>query len=162
MPKVAYTLEATILYDRIHPMFVGKDRLVSRTLRIGGEYSLGALHHLLFKAFDRHDEHLYEFQIGGKRPMDRDAVSFQPPIPGENHEIQLPAESPLPENAVLTRIDSLQLEVGDRFFYWFDFGDDWWHEIKVVNIVSVMAKEAKPTILARVGESPPQYPDFQQ
>ena len=29
------------------------------------------------------------------------------------------------------RIDSLGLEVGRSFGYWFDFGDDWWHQINV-------------------------------
>ena len=30
-----------------------------------------------------------------------------------------------------TTIDSLGLEVGRSFGYWFDFGDDWWHQINV-------------------------------
>ena len=30
-----------------------------------------------------------------------------------------------------TTLDSLGLEVGRTFGYWFDFGDDWWHQINV-------------------------------
>jgi hypothetical protein len=30
-----------------------------------------------------------------------------------------------------TTLDSLGLEVGRSFGYWFDFGDDWWHQINV-------------------------------
>ena len=33
-------------------------------------------------------------------------------------------------------IDSLKLKIDDVFGYWFDFGDDWWHQINVVSIKS--------------------------
>ena len=159
MPKVAYTFEVTLLGDRMPEVFIAKGQIVSRTIRIGGEYALNALHRAIFKAFDRYDEHLYEFQFGGKSPMDRNARCFQRRMLDD--DFLASGEEP-PGDTVLTRIDSLNLNVDDRFFYWFDFGDDWWHAIKVVGIGSVMAKESKPTVLARVGQSPPQYPDLEE
>ena len=159
MPKVAYTFEVTLLGDRMPEEFIGKGQTISRTIRIGGEYALNALHRIIFIAFDRYDEHLYEFQFGGKHPMDRNARCFQHKM--QNDDFPALGEEP-PGDAVLTRIDSLNLNVGDGFFYWFDFGDDWWHTIKVVSIGFATAKEAKPTVLARVGQSPPQYPELEE
>jgi len=33
-----------------------------------------------------------------------------------------------------TTIGSLDLKVDQAFGYWFDFGDDWWHQINVLAI----------------------------
>jgi hypothetical protein len=43
------------------------------------------------------------------------------------------------------------------FGYWFDFGDDWWHQINVVLIVEEMPAGDYPRVTKRVGASPPQY-----
>jgi hypothetical protein len=59
-----------------------------------------------------------------------------------------------------TKIGSLDLEEGEPFGYWFDFGDDWWHQINVVAIKEEMPAGNYPRIIERVGESPPQYVDF--
>ena len=48
----------------------------------------------------------------------------------------------------------------DRSFgYWFDFGDDWWHQINVEAIEDQVPKGKFPKVTKRVGKSPPQYPD---
>ena len=56
-----------------------------------------------------------------------------------------------------TRIDSLGLEVGQSFGYWFDFGDDWWHQINVEAIEDKAPVRQVPKVTKRVGKSPPQY-----
>ena len=56
-----------------------------------------------------------------------------------------------------TTIDSLGLEVGGRFGYWFDFGDDWWHQINVEAIEDKVPSGKFPKVTKRVGKSPPQY-----
>ena len=58
-----------------------------------------------------------------------------------------------------TTLDSLDLEIGQAFGYWFDFGDDWRHEIRVEAIESGTPTGRFPKVTARVGESPPQYAD---
>ncbi len=42
----------------------------------------------------------------------------------------------------------------------FDFGDDWWHKIKVKSIGAEVPRGKLPKVVERVGESPPQYPDW--
>jgi Plasmid pRiA4b ORF-3-like protein len=56
-------------------------------------------------------------------------------------------------------LDSLGLKVGDPFGYWFDFGDDWWHQINVEAIADAVPKGDYPKVTKRVGKSPPQYPE---
>ena len=58
-----------------------------------------------------------------------------------------------------TRVDALGLEVGRAFGYWFDFGDDWWHQINVEAIEDRVPRGRFPRVTKRVGASPPQYLD---
>ena len=59
-----------------------------------------------------------------------------------------------------TTIGSLGLKEGEAFGYWFDFGDDWWHQINVEAIDEKIGRGKYPKIIKRVGESPPQYVDW--
>ena len=58
-----------------------------------------------------------------------------------------------------TKLDDLKLEPTRIFGYWFDFGDDWYHQIEMVRIEQAIPTVAYPRITKRVGESPPQYGD---
>lgn len=59
-----------------------------------------------------------------------------------------------------TRLDDLNLEVGRSFGYWYDFGDNWYHQINVVAIGEPTGKTRYPGVIALVGQSPPQYMDW--
>lgn len=63
-----YTLEIFIISGPVDTKFVKKNPVLSRTVMIRGDQTLAQLHKIIFKALDRFDEHLYEFQIGGKVP----------------------------------------------------------------------------------------------
>lgn len=54
-------------------------------------------------------------------------------------------------------LDSLGLEEGRSFGYWFDFGDDWWHQANVEAIDDKVPTGKFPKVTKRVGKSPPQY-----
>ena len=56
-----------------------------------------------------------------------------------------------------TQMDSLDLKKDQAFGYWFDFGDDWFHQINVVAVSRDVPKRKYPRVTNRVGESPPQY-----
>jgi hypothetical protein len=45
------------------------------------------------------------------------------------------------------------------FHYLFDFGDDWWHRIRVEKVVESSAKRKYIKHVKSVGPSPPQYPE---
>jgi hypothetical protein len=114
------------------------------------------LHHAIFHAFDREEEHWYEFQVGGKGPMDPKARRY---VLRSAMEIPIRG-SPKPAGDVArTTIDSLGLNVGEAFGYWFDFGDDWWHQINVAAIGKERRRGKLPRVVKRIGASPPQYVD---
>lgn len=56
-----------------------------------------------------------------------------------------------------TTLDSLALKKDQAFGYWFDFGDDWWHQINVNAVESSVPAGRYPKITKREGHSPPQY-----
>lgn len=57
-------------------------------------------------------------------------------------------EEPAAGSVTQTRIGSLGLEVGSVFWYWYDFGDDWYHEIKVVAVGEAAPKVKYPRVIA--------------
>jgi hypothetical protein len=152
-----YTLEVFLISGPVTEEFARQIPVVSRTIKIRGDQSLEQLHDVIFKAFDREEEHLYEFQVGGKGPNDPTARRYGLTIPdddifGEYEE----------SDVIETTIDSLNLKKDESFGYWFDFGDDWWHQIDVISIEDKNSKGKYPRISKRVGKSPPQYVDFDE
>lgn len=146
-----YTLEVFLFEGPVAKAFAKKNPVVSRTIQIKGEQTLEDLHYTIFQAFDREDHHMYQFQIGGKGPMDPKARRYGLRGPeAECGEIG---------HVKRTCVDALHLSVGDVFGYWFDFGDDWWHQINVRNIRRTPGSGKYPRITRRIGESPPQYID---
>lgn len=138
--------------------FAKEHPVVARTIEIRGDQTLARLHSAIFDAFERFDEHLYEFQIGGKKPMDPKARRYglpEPPSPFGDFDQRQPMRS-----AARTKIESLGLAVRDRFGYWFDFGDDWWHQVSVRAISEVIPPGRFPRVIHRQGDSPPQYVDW--
>jgi hypothetical protein len=150
-PSKLYTMIIYLMGGPISDEFEGL--IISRTIQIRGEQTLEDLHEAIFKAFDRFDEHLYEFLLG-VGPDDRSAVYFLP------EDFEFPGmEDEMAEDVRTTTIDSLGLEVGRAFGYRFDFGDDWLHQIDVTAIDDYSGKGKYPKITKKVGKSPPQYPD---
>jgi hypothetical protein len=152
-----YTLDVFVTSGPITRKFAKKNKVISRTIQIRGDQTLEDLHDAIFDAFDREEEHMYEFQIGGKGPMDPKArryvlpMAMEEPTPGTR----------TPARAVTrTTIGSLRLKVDDALGYWFDFGDDWRHQINAVAIDKKAPGGKFPRVTKRVGDSPPQYVDW--
>jgi hypothetical protein len=150
-----YTVEVFILSGPITEKFAKKNPVISRTIQIRGDQTLEDLHHAIFDALGRWEEHMYEFQFG-KGPMDPKAPRYVLPsaFEGESGEKNPPAG-----RVDQATIESLGLTVGDRFGYWFDFGDDWWHQINVEAIEDKVPRGKFPKVTKREGKSPPQYAD---
>lgn len=148
-----YCLEVCLINGPVTEEFVDRNPVVSRTIQIRGDQTLEDLHYAIFDAFDREDEHIYEFQFG-KGPQDPKNKRYVLPMAMEDS--LLPPEGPT-EDLTRTAIASLDLKVDQMFGYWFDFGDDWWHQINVVAVEGKVPKGKYPRVTKRVGESPPQY-----
>ena len=150
-----YTFDVFITSGPMTRKFIKRNPVVCRTIEIQGEQTLADLHHIIFMAFDREDEHMYEFQIGGKGPNDPNALRYGAPNVLEDES---KAEK-FGGDVTQTAIDSLKLKVDDAFGYWFDFGDDWWHQINVVAIDEKTLAGDYPRVTKKEGASPPQYID---
>ena len=148
-----YELNVSLLSGPLTEAFAKRNPRVLRTIEIRGDQTLEDLHNAIFDAFDRFEHHMYEFQIGGKRPHDPKA---------RRYSLALMMQDDCSENApagdvAQTRIDALDLRKKSKFTYWFDFGDDWWHLVQVVAIHDDIPRGRYPRITQRVGKSPPQY-----
>ena len=153
-----YTLEVFLISGPVTRKFTRKNPVVSRTIEMRGDQTLLDLHHTIFEAFGREEEHMHEFQLGGKGPMDPEAKRYV--LPGA---FEHPVGGPAPAGRVdLTTLDSLGLKEGDRFGYWFDFGDDWWHQVNVEGVEAKPPRGKYPRVVKRVGKSPPQYVDLDE
>jgi hypothetical protein len=138
--------------------FAKENPTVSRTIQMRGDQTLFDLHCVIFDAFDREEEHMYEFQVGGKGPMDPKARRYVIPMGMEDTFDDRPPAGKVTE----TTIGSIGFKVNDQFGYWFDFGDDWWHQINVVSIEEKAPPGKYPKVTERIGKSPPQYPDLDE
>jgi hypothetical protein len=150
-----YTLEVFLLSGPLTEQFARKNPVVSRTIQIRGDQTLADLHHAIFDAFGRWEEHMYEFQFG-KGPMDSKGPKYV--LPGA-FQTERGEENPPTGRVDKTAIESLGLKVGDRFGYWFDFGDDWWHQLNVEAVEDKVPRGEFPKVTKKVGKSPPQYAD---
>ena len=51
----------------------------------------------------------------------------------------------------------LKLAQYRTFGYWFDFGDDWYHQVQLDRIDQAIPTVPYPRVISRIGKSPPQY-----
>jgi Plasmid pRiA4b ORF-3-like protein len=143
-----YTLQVSLTGGPIAEAYQGQ--IISRTIEMRGSQSLHDLHKVIFKAFDRVEEHLYEFNLG-QGPRDRSKLYL---YGGGRDSRSVQARDP-----EATTLDSLDLRPGRRFGYTFDMGDNWEHIIDVLAVEAGVAKGRYPRVVEKVGASPPQYPD---
>ena len=151
-PVRLYTLQVALLAGPMSEKFAGKT--ISRTIQIRGDQTLENLHRVIFDAFGRFDEHFYEFQFG-KGPHDPKGKRYVLPEMLEQER----ADRTITGDVTQTTIDSLDLKVDQPFGYWFDYGDDWWHQVDVQAIDENVPRGKYPKVIKRVGKNPPQYMD---
>jgi len=145
-PANLYVVTVYLQSGPVGKKFASKE--TSRVIEIRGDQTLEQLHQAIFKAYDRWDEHLYEFQFG-KRPFDPQAPNYG--VPGSPFKKKRLGDAPT------TKLDDLDLKPDRVFGYWFDFGDDWYHQIRVERIEQAIPTVIYPRVIKRVGKSPPQY-----
>jgi Plasmid pRiA4b ORF-3-like protein/LexA DNA binding domain len=145
-PANLYVVSVYLRSGPVGEKFANKQS--SRVIEIRGDQTLEQLHQAIFKAYDRWEEHMYEFQFS-KRPFDP---------AGPNYGIADPTPRKKGRgDARATKLDDLDLKPDRVFGYWFDFGDDWYHQVQVVRVERAIPTVTYPRIIKRVGKSPPQY-----
>jgi hypothetical protein len=149
-PANLYVLAIFLVGGPTGPKFSGKE--ISRVIEIRGDQNLDQLHQAIFEAYDGWEQHAYEFQFG-RRPYDPS---------GPNYGVAAPAAKKAKGgDARKKTLDELDLEAHRTFGYWFDFGDDWYHQVQVERIDTGIPTASYPRVIRRIGKSPPQYTDRQ-
>jgi len=154
--KKMYTFEVSLVSGPMSEAFVEENPEVSRTIQIKSDQTLEDLHDVIFTAFDREDDNMYEFRLGNG-PHDPEGRYYVLPseLSGKSSKRKMIAG-----DVTKTRISSLELKPSDTFTYWFDFSDDWMHRVTVVSIDDKNPQGRYPRVIARTGESPSQYEEF--
>ncbi len=117
-------------------------------IEIESSATLEDLHLAIQDAVEFENDHLYEFYIApSQRSHDRMAYSVDD------------------GNIFNTSIEQVfPLETGNKFFYWFDFGDDWMFEVSLNRKAphEPVKGETYPQLVDEIGTKPLQYPDFDE
>lgn len=92
-----------------------------RRLEIASDVTLEQLHEILQTAMGWTDSHLHHFEAGPRR--DHRVMPFLTDFDEEE------GDEGIHERDV--RLDQLLVDVGDRLFYEYDFGDGWGHTLKL-------------------------------
>ena len=145
-PANLYVVSVYLAGGPVSEKFANK--YIIRAIEIRGDQTLEQLHQAIFKAYDRVEDHLYEFQFG-KRPHDPDGPNYGVP--------DSPSKKKGQGDARATTLDDLSLKPERAFGYWFDFGDDWYHQVQVNRIEEAIPTVTYPRVIKRVGKSPPQH-----
>ena len=138
---------------------LANEQNIWRKIAIREGQTLHDLHNIIFDAFDREEEHLYSFFFPfsrlnfNPRKIYDDSVEYTHPYACED---QGPFGSE-GKDASVTPVKFLNLKEGQVFYYLFDFGDEWWHEIRVEKTGEIADDGDYPRITERKGDSPEQY-----
>lgn len=147
-----YALEVLLLSGPVSRVFTRKNPMVARTILVRGDQTLADLHRAAFEAFGRRKDQPYEFQFG-RGPMDPAGPRYvQPGAPRTPFDELNPPAGTVTE----TTLASLDLEVGRSFVYWFDYDEDWWHQITVIDLRDKVPRGKYPRVTTRVGDDLPQ------
>jgi len=117
-------------------------------------------HETIFDAFDRYDPHLYSFFITKKDTKSLYSIYEAPEITHPQNVEDVFGFGTKKKFTAKTRIGEVGLKEKDVFHYLFDFGDEWWHRIRVQSIKETNLSKKSIRIIKSIGQSPPQYPDY--
>jgi hypothetical protein len=107
-----FTLEVCIISGPMTEKLMKKNKAICRTIQIRSDQTLEDLHYAIFDAFDREDQHMFEFQVGGKGPMDPKA---------KNYTLSGAFDNPLPDmpkaagDVARRTVGAIGLKKGDAF-----------------------------------------------
>eukprot|EP00741_Cyanophora_paradoxa_P010941 tig00020553_g10577.t1 len=105
--------EAKSMILRLRIRLLGIDPPIHRTVEIRGDSPLLVAHSVLNEAMGWNDSHMHQFHVKGLHAVDE--------LPFDEGQVE--------ENKL--KLCDLGLVKGDRFWYHYDSGDNWYHEVEV-------------------------------
>ena len=125
---------------QLHISLKGSKPKIWRRFLVTDDTTLKKLHNVIQEVMGWESYHLHGFEIDGK--------DFGEPNP------DFDIEPVYDEGRV--KIRDLDLAIGEKFKYIYDYGDDWEHAIKVENILPFDAKTKYPNCVAGKLACPPE------
>lgn len=119
-----------------------------RHIRISGKATLEELSDAILDAFNFDNDHLHAFFMNNRAWDEMDC--YYSPYAEEDEFCSTDA----------CNLQFLNLEIGKKFLYIFDFGDDWRFQCKVLKILDEDTKE--PVVVRTKGAAPMQYSEFDE
>lgn len=116
-----------------------------RHIRISGKSTLEELSNAILEAFEFDNDHLHAFFMSNRAWENEGCYS--------SHY----ADDGCPDTNNC-RLQFVGLEVGKKFLYIFDFGNEWHFQCKVLQVLDEDTKA--PEIVRKKGEPPVQYPEY--
>lgn len=117
-----------------------------RHIRLSGNTYLSELATAILDTFEFDDDHLYAFFMDNKAWSHEDTYYRNPDDYSER-------------SCDDARLGDLHLEVGKKFLFLFDFGDEWRFQCKVLKVLQEETKDCQ--VIRSKGEAPKQYPDWE-
>jgi hypothetical protein len=114
-----------------------------RRLELASDLFLDDFHDVIQAAFGWTDSHLHRFGCGPEY-YSHDTEYYLCPFEVEE------GKTGVPEDQV--RLDEVLVEVGDKLFYTYDFGDDWQHSIRLEAVT--YHKDSVPRAVCTAGRRP--------
>jgi hypothetical protein len=114
-----------------------------RRLELTSDLFLDELHEILQAAFGWTDSHLHQFGCGPAY-YSRETEYYLCPFSVDEGEEGVPEEQ--------VRLDEVLVDVGDKLFYNYDFGDDWQHVIRLEAVLD--REEGAPRAVCTAGRRP--------
>jgi hypothetical protein len=128
---------------RVRVDLAGTRPPVWRRLELASDLFLDELHEILQAAFGWTDYHLHRFGCGPQY-YSRETEYYLCPFSVDEGDVGVPEEQ--------VRLDEVLVDVGDKLFYNYDFGDDWEH---VIRLEAVLAREdTAPRAVCTAGRRP--------
>lgn len=128
---------------RVRADLAGTKPAVWRRLELASDLFLDDVHEIMQAAFGWTDSHLHRFGCGPTY-YSRETEYYLCPFSVDE------GDEGVPEDQV--RLDEILVDVGDRLFYAYDFGDDWQH---VIRLEAVLAREeSAPRVICTGGRLP--------
>lgn len=114
-----------------------------RRLELASDLFLDDFHDIIQAAFGWTDSHLHRFGCGPEY-YSHDTEYYLCPFDVKE------GETGVPEDQV--RLDEVLVEIGDKLFYTYDFGDDWQHTIRLEAVVR--REDSAPRAICTAGRRP--------
>jgi hypothetical protein len=133
---------------RLHVQLDGAFPPVWRRIEVASDLGLDDLHDVLQAGFGWEDYHLYRFTTGPE--LD----------PGDGFACTADLRESFVDDPTMptwdVRVDELLAEVGERLYYQYDYGDNWWLVIEVEELVDGRLPPGRAALVEGAGAGPPE------